>query len=466
MYFSTKHSKIVFLVLITLILIPILSHTSLAWWNDTWTYRKPIVIKEVSGQNLTKYFIHLNITYDSDMKSDFSDLRFTWLNVSATPRTEEVIKYNLGKYDHLWYEPDKKLYLDTVDGKYTDVIVEIPYIRANNDNYIYMYYGNKDAQQPDYADDRPSGIIYKTFDTGTLEGLHNEAECEASIIELVNHTIFGTKDKWDYAVKIGGGSHGTCGDGMVNVGFPRTYILNNVGFLMGYDWATPNQGYCEQAHYFAISGYTSGIPCYTMGHYFGYDSKNYQTYLVRAKTRYSVSDIQYPRNKWYTSIGSWYNYSNIRVVNIMESNNTIMKDHNFNVGYTHHDMDLYHHEAFAVMSGGSDYFDNFLITPYTYPEPQITVYSEQAIAYTKPLNINWVGSLKYYLDPVVSYFLVTVITIILAFTVSYISKSGLAGWLVGLISIVLFTSVELYPIWAGILLSIILGVILMWGEKK
>jgi len=45
------------------------------WYNSSWSYRAPITIDN-SGSSLTDYQIKVNVTYDADMKPDFSDIRF------------------------------------------------------------------------------------------------------------------------------------------------------------------------------------------------------------------------------------------------------------------------------------------------------------------------------------------------------------------------------------------------------
>ena len=46
------------------------------WWNDSWDGRKEITITENSGNNLTNYSVLINVSKESEMSSDFSDVRF------------------------------------------------------------------------------------------------------------------------------------------------------------------------------------------------------------------------------------------------------------------------------------------------------------------------------------------------------------------------------------------------------
>ena len=93
------------------------------WWDTDWSQRKPITITENSGSTLTNYQVELTVTYDSDMKNNFDDLRFT--NASGT------------ELDY-WIE-------SRTDGDSATVWVEVDSLAASSDTTIYMYYGNSEA---------------------------------------------------------------------------------------------------------------------------------------------------------------------------------------------------------------------------------------------------------------------------------------------------------------------------------
>ena len=95
-----------------------------AWYNSSWSKRKAITLTGGASGAQTDYQVKLTVTWDSDMKSDFSDLRFTkadgttlldaWME-SHTASTSAII----------WIETDTPA--NTVDAD------------------IYMYYGNSGA---------------------------------------------------------------------------------------------------------------------------------------------------------------------------------------------------------------------------------------------------------------------------------------------------------------------------------
>ena len=95
----------------------------LAWWNSTWDKKKPVDLVG-TGTELTNYQVGLNVTYDSDMQTDFDDLRF----VNST-ETGEL---------NFWLE-------EKVDSSWAYVWVEVPTIAASGNTTIYMYYNNSGA---------------------------------------------------------------------------------------------------------------------------------------------------------------------------------------------------------------------------------------------------------------------------------------------------------------------------------
>jgi len=89
------------------------------WWDNDWQYKKPINIStaQVTRNN---YTVLLNIAYDSDMQTDFDDLRFTngaetlELNYWLNNKTDSTSAY-------VWVNTS---------------------LTQNQNTTIYMYYGN------------------------------------------------------------------------------------------------------------------------------------------------------------------------------------------------------------------------------------------------------------------------------------------------------------------------------------
>jgi hypothetical protein len=100
----------------------------------------------LNPKNLTDYQVILNVQYDSDMNSDFSDLRFTESDAQT------LIPY--------WIES----YLASDSAK---VWVKVPVISATSVETIYMYYGNSAAAS---ASDGYSTFpaLFTDFEGGSL----------------------------------------------------------------------------------------------------------------------------------------------------------------------------------------------------------------------------------------------------------------------------------------------------------
>jgi len=94
--------------------------TGTNWWNFSYLKRREIIINNTqNSDSLSNYQVSVNITYDSEMQEDFSDIRF----VSGSQK--------------LPYWIEKK-----VDGSWAKVWVKVPSIPASGTTSIYVYYKN------------------------------------------------------------------------------------------------------------------------------------------------------------------------------------------------------------------------------------------------------------------------------------------------------------------------------------
>lgn len=114
-----------------------------AWFDLSWTRRKAITITNSNPTSLAGYQVQLNVAYDSDMKADFSDLRF----IDADGVTS--IPY--------WTES----YTSSVSAA---VWVRIPYVPSTGSTAIYMYYGNPSAAS--LSDGRSMFDLFDDFEHG------------------------------------------------------------------------------------------------------------------------------------------------------------------------------------------------------------------------------------------------------------------------------------------------------------
>ncbi len=96
-------------------------------------YKRKITIMNPTSENLTEYQVNIFINtseliVQGKMQSDCDDIRFTWLN--ETSGEEEKIPY----------------YLDYGCNGNTSIWIKVPFIPANGNATVYMYYGNELAE--------------------------------------------------------------------------------------------------------------------------------------------------------------------------------------------------------------------------------------------------------------------------------------------------------------------------------
>lgn len=114
-----------------------------AWWDSNWTRKKPIDISVSAGSTVQNFQVPINVTYDSDMQSDFGDIKF--LNES-----EDTEFY-------YWLE-------EKVDNTWAYFIVNITENITTSNQTIYMYYDNPSASST--SDAVNVFDFYKGFEDG------------------------------------------------------------------------------------------------------------------------------------------------------------------------------------------------------------------------------------------------------------------------------------------------------------
>jgi hypothetical protein len=113
---------------------------SSGWWDINWIRRRPITI---TGNHPDNYQIKIVVPYDSDMRSDYSDLRF------LENETAGVLSYWIENY--------------TVDNA-TIWVRRVENTQQNIDNIIYIYYGNPSASS---ASSGPNTFVFFDNFVGT-----------------------------------------------------------------------------------------------------------------------------------------------------------------------------------------------------------------------------------------------------------------------------------------------------------
>lgn len=452
MHFSRVN--ILMLVLMSILIVPIMSHSVLGWWNESWDYRKVITVNNVKLNFTNGYNFRLNVTWEDGMQQDFGDLRFTWLNTSATPRTEEEVDYCIGGIGcDVWYDADKKYKLNYVNGKYADVIIKVPKLSENHNETIFMYFGNDNVADNSGV---AYGNFYKDFDFAS-SGIVCGWCCESPY--TFNHSdkyVSTIAYDWGKALDTHDYDTSDCCGGCCDTWDITAVMKDTKGnLLVGYD-VTLDATYCDHRE-IRLSHILSQPATDIFYIWYQKGQKKLHVYYdasLKGSYYYPIS------NGWYSIIGTM-NQTKIRAVLINDTNYKFIDfsvNGNFNTR-------IYRYVSFesTVAPVG---FDNIVVRNYQSPEPTLSISPTQSRIYTSPFRLNWLSSLKYYFDNVVAYFLVTIIIIIVSYLTVYATKSTIVGILVGLLLDMALTVVELYPLWAGIILGLIFGAILLWGEKR
>ncbi|CAD6493894.1 MAG: hypothetical protein CHKLHMKO_00571 [Candidatus Argoarchaeum ethanivorans] len=149
------------------------------WWDTNWSHRKAITITENSGSTLTNYQVELTVTYDSDMKDNFDDLRF--INVSGA------------ELDY-WIE-------SRTDGNSATVWVEVDSLAASSDATIYMYYGNSEAS----SESNGSAVFefFDDFDAGLGKWNNFGSPTPVTFESAEFHDGWGYSTKGDHTYRSG-----------------------------------------------------------------------------------------------------------------------------------------------------------------------------------------------------------------------------------------------------------------------
>lgn len=139
------------------------------WFDTDWTARKRVRIENEDATTYATTAVKVQVTYDSDMQSDFEDLRFT-----ETDGVTEV-PYWIERY---------------TDSTSADVWVQVLDLPSDGQSNLFMYYGNvvatttssstlvfnasddfEDGNISEYAGDTGLFTVAGTFDYGGAYGL-------------------------------------------------------------------------------------------------------------------------------------------------------------------------------------------------------------------------------------------------------------------------------------------------------
>jgi len=99
-----------------------------SWWSTNWSIRREVALTTANENNQNDYAVLLHVNYDSEMRTDFGDIRFTYCDESLGSEKET----------HYWIQ-------EKSDGIFANVWVKVPLVKASSTTILYMYYKNPSA---------------------------------------------------------------------------------------------------------------------------------------------------------------------------------------------------------------------------------------------------------------------------------------------------------------------------------
>lgn len=304
------------------------------WFLEKWNFRRLIEIEERSGEDLTEYQLPINISYSPGMRSDFSDIRFTYYNESSGE--EFKIPY--------WIEKQ-------VNSTWALVWVKVPYIPAYGTSVVYVYYGAEESVESE-SNPNEVFILYNNFvsdaEAWTCKGENRACQCglkdgAAFIYQRPDSNVPG----WDCSLYFD-----------IDVkGFSMIAKFKIVDLLPGVN-PSVRIGMHEN--------YNGKI----VGQGFGNPYGAYSWVWIDSTDTDVWRNVEYTNNTWETMY-SFYDpdvpYSKIYFSDNRELSETY---------------DIYKRTPgiFAIVlgsPGGYIYLDSIAIGKYTYPEPKVTIGSEE-----------------------------------------------------------------------------------------
>lgn len=145
-----------------------LSYSPTEWWNSSYSKRKAIKISNAL-RTITGYQAYFNISYDSDMQSDFDDLRFT--DIQSNELDYYIENFSASDYASVWVELN---------------------LTVNQNTTIYMYYGNSTV--PNSSNPEETFNFYDNFDAVNTSKWYASAGSESvsgGIVDVSDDNLNG-----------------------------------------------------------------------------------------------------------------------------------------------------------------------------------------------------------------------------------------------------------------------------------
>lgn len=132
------------------------------WWNSAWIYRRQLNITENSGYNLTNFPVEVTFEHNGHTKANGDDVRVVDSSVEIPSSVEKC------------------------NSTHAQVVFEIN-LTVLESKTIYIYYGNPNANAPDYP------LVPLTISEGQQNG---NATIDKRIFIVWNYVAWGVQSGW------------------------------------------------------------------------------------------------------------------------------------------------------------------------------------------------------------------------------------------------------------------------------
>lgn len=195
-------------VVISLLFALVMVSGANAWWNESWDKRVPIIIDY--GENNTDYSVLINVTYDSDMLSNFDDLRFVDSDDSTTLPFYLADKTD-GVNAYFWVKMDVQDTNKTIYAYYNN-LTNISSTSDWNSAFLYsddfssglgvIWNGTKSTADCNYS--VHSGVLDMGCNNSGDWNYTNDDAVRVWIDDAISHG-----DEFEYYVEVIGNDYGT-----------------------------------------------------------------------------------------------------------------------------------------------------------------------------------------------------------------------------------------------------------------
>jgi len=194
------------------------------WWNYNYEKRLPINMNTSTTPTPQNYQIHINLSYDTDMKTDFSDIRFISYNDNST---------------HLPYWIENQS-----DSQWCNLWIKIPEnITTTNTTHIWLYYNNPIASNASNGD--TTFDFFDDFNTDLSKWTIHLSQ--GAYPQLDNNTLLcgggSTSSPYGQTAIGTNTTFNTFQDGIIEANlYPSTDALPEITFRGNYSNNTGNKG--------------------------------------------------------------------------------------------------------------------------------------------------------------------------------------------------------------------------------